>query len=208
METRKPKFSDFWEYNKGKVIGGILIVAFIVFFITQCNTNPGTDLGILHICEKNGVKGSQLTEHLLANVSVEPRNEGDSPEAEFTAVFIPPSSSDAMETGAMEKIQMEFASGECNLYILDSETLYSYSDTGLFAPLDEYAEKYQIAEDALYKDESGNIIGISAQANPVLEEYDIENEGLFFALRVPLKKYQTGNQNAKKAFDYIMDKTY
>lgn len=204
----KNKFSDFWAYNKGKIIGVILLIAFIILCITQCNVNPGADLGILHICEKNGVKGNLLVENLSANVDVEAQNEGEPPSIEFRAVRIPNAATDAMETGAMEKIQMEFASGECNLYILDSETLYSYSNTGLFAPLDDYAQKYQIADENLYKDDSGNIIGISAQANPVLEDCDIENEGLFFALRVPLKKYEKGNHNAEKAFDYIMDKTY
>lgn len=204
----KNKFSDFWAYNKGKIIGVILLIAFIILCITQCNVNPGTDLGILHICEKSGVKGNLLVENLSANVDVEAQNEGEPPSIEFRAVRIPNAATDAMETGAMEKIQMEFASGECNLYILDSETLYSYSNTGLFTPLDDYAQKYQIADENLYKDDSGNIIGISAQANPVLEECDIENEGLFFALRVPLKKYEKGNHNAEKAFDYIMDKTY
>lgn len=208
MENNKPKFSDFWAYNKGKIIGAVLIIAFIVLCITQCNVNPGTDLGILHICEKNGVNGDSLVKSISENVSIEAQNKGDAPRVEFRAVYLPPVGADAMETGSMEKIQMEFASGECNLYILDSETVYSYSGTGLFAPLDEYVQKYSIEEENLLKDKDGNIVGISADSNPLLRECGVESEGLFFALRVPLKKYKTGNQNAQKAFDYIMNKTY
>ncbi len=207
MKNTNPKFSDFWTYNKGKIIGGVLIIAFIILCITQCNVNPGTDLGILHICGKNDVKGDLLVKNIAENVDIELKSEKE-PRIEFRDIFLPSQQADAMETGAMEKIQMEFASGECNLYILDKETIYSYENTGLFEDLTEYVSRYQIPEEKIYRDKNGTSVAISADSSPLLEECNVENEGLFIALRVPLKKDSVENQNARKAFEYIIKKTY
>lgn len=202
MTDTKATFADFWHYNKFKIIIVAALIAFVAFALSQCSYGTEVDLGILHVSEVSGVDGTAFVDMLQSEIALATNQE--KPNVEFVAVYVPTDPRFVAETGALEKIQLELARGNSTLFVLDEETIYSYTGEELFHDITALADSYGIAEYDRYIGPNGETIAISVDGNSFLEKCSLENKSLYLAIRAHDEDDSSKYQNAYKSAEYII----
>lgn len=202
MSYKYGSFGNFWHYNKLKILGIVLTIAFIALIVSQCSLGEIVDLGIVHISNVQNVDGNELLNNIQKDVKL--KKAESEPVMEFNHIYIPDDFTMAKDIGALDKIQVEITSGKSNLFIVDEETLYSYKNDDVFYDLSEYAEKYGIDGDDCYYDANGKLMGISVGDNAYLEKSNLDTEGLYVGVRNHVESKKDEYENAFKALEYIL----
>ena len=197
-------FKNFWYYNKLKIFGVVLLILFAVFAFSQCSGKVVTDLSILHVSEEREANGDMLLDSIKKDVNLI----ADSEEAklEFIHVFVPPDPRDIMETGALEKIQVEMVSGKSTLFVLDEETVYSYKDDDFFYDLTDVADSLGITDENRYFGPNGEVCALLLECNSYLEANGINCEGQYIAIRNHTPEKSSEYKNAFSALNHILKK--
>lgn len=203
MSYRKGNFADFWYYNKIKIIGIVIAIFLIILGFNQCSLGEVTDLGIVHISQAEYEDGTDFLESIKKNIPLKQSEE--ELKLEFTPVYMPDNFKSAQELGSIEKVQVELASGESTLFILDEETLYSYENDDIFYDLSEYAKDYGINPQDCYRDHSGKVMGISVDQNSYLESVGLEHTSLYVGVRNHLESQKSEYENAFRVLEYILE---
>lgn len=197
-------FKNFWDYNKGKVIAGILLIGFIIFGITQCNISPDPRFSILCASETDNYNGDILMQKLSENIDFSKTDEGKQ-EISYKHINIPPSQEEQSQLGTIESIQNRMINGDCSLLFFDKEMMYFYEeDEGVFVDLREYADKYKIPEENRYINIEGFVCGIKLEKNKFLESCSINTKDMYVAIRVPKDGDVDKYTNAKASLEYIL----
>lgn len=204
MEKTKNGFKNFWHYNKGKVIAVVALAVIIVLSAVQCGNRTEFDLSVLYVCEDKGKTGDVLLPMLASSDEVKQSCGKDNPKLNFKAIYISPDEAERMEDRVHEQLQVEFASGECNLYFIDKETMYTYKDLDGFYDLTDYADKYSVAEEDRYLTSDGKVCGISVAENSALASCGLGGEGMYMAIRNHTDKTDNEYQIAYGALEYIL----
>lgn len=195
-------FKNFWYYNKIKIIALIALILFVAFAISQCSFGESADFGILHVSEARDVRGDAFVAKLKEDSDLIFKNE--EPDVDFISVYVPSNPKDIMETGVLEKIQLELVGGSCTLFILDEETVYSYQNDELFYDLTDIADEYSIPPEARYIGPNGEVLAISVDGNAYLDECSLQSDALYIAIRAHSKDDAGLYQNAFSAIRTII----
>ncbi len=185
-------FKNFWHYNKWKIFSLIALILFIAFAVSQCSYGSVTDFEVLHISGVRDVSGDEFIKRIKNDVELV--SEGNDPNAEFMHIFVPQDMRDIIETGALEKIQVEMVGGNSTLFILDKETIYSYKDNEFFYDLTQIADSFNVPEEKRYLGANGEVCAISVDGNKYLQECNLQCDSLYIAVR---------NHSEKKSDEYI-----
>jgi len=202
MSDTKATFANFWHYNKFKIIIVAALIAFVAFALSQCSYGTQVDLSILHVSEVSGVDGTAFVDMLKSEIALATNQE--EPNVEFVSVYVPTDPRFVAETGALEKIQLEFSRSDNTLFVLDEETIYSYAAEGLFHDMTALADSCSIPQSDRYIGQNGETIAVSVDGNTFLEKCSLENKSLYLAIRVFDEDNASKYQNAYKAAEYII----
>ncbi|MBE7051413.1 MAG: hypothetical protein E7395_02420 [Ruminococcaceae bacterium] len=195
-------FSNFWHYNRLKVVSVVALIFFIGFAISQCSFGETVDFGILHVSEVRDVAGDGFVSAIKKDVDL--KSENNEPSVQFVPIYVPSDPRDIMETGALEHIQVELVSGKATLYMLDEETIYSYKNDDLFFDLTSIADKYQIPDELRYVDDNGKTLAISVDGNKYLNDCSLECSSLYIAIKNHTDNESEKYINAFNALSYII----
>ncbi|MBE7050253.1 MAG: hypothetical protein E7394_05715 [Ruminococcaceae bacterium] len=203
MTYKYGSFTNFWHYNKLKIFGVVLAVAFVALIVSQCSFGETVDLGIVHISNEQNVTGENLLDDIKKNVDL--KISGEKPAMEFNHIYMPDDFELAKSVGALDKVQVEITSGRSTLFILDKETFYSYKDEDIFFDLSQYAEKYEISKEECFVDSKGRITGISVDNNTCIKNANLDVREHYIGIRDHVASKKGEYENAFKALEYILE---
>jgi len=202
MSQECKSISVFWHYNKGKVFLALFFIMLIAVAFSQCSAGVETDLGILYVSPYEGVDGAGFVEQIKKDIPFS-KTEGE-PNVIFTSVCVPSDAKMPVESGQLDKMHVEFVTGDSTFFILDEETLYVYKNDGYFHDITSYADKYSVPEEARYYGENGEVIAISADANSYIESNSVKTDSLYLAVRAHTDKDDVKYKNTFNLLDHIL----
>ena len=202
----KEKISNFFYYNKTKIILAIILVIVVGVSLNQCRNNPETSLGILYATENPGVSSEKFVKAVVDSKTVK-TSENKSAETEnilFKDIYLSPDENELMQSRALEQMQVEIAGGNCKIIISDDDTMYSYSDEEAFCDITDYADKYNIADSERYKVKDGKTIGISIADHTLFKSCGVPSDGLYITVRNHTEKENAEYKNAFNMLEYVL----
>ena len=202
MSQTKFNFLHFWHYNKGKVFFAILFIVLIVIGFSQCSLGEKTPLGILYVSDAQNVDGTDFIDQIKKDVPLTSDNENG--DVRFVSVCLPSDPTSPIESGQLDKLHVEFVTGDSTFYIIDEETIYSYEPDGYFCDITGYAEKYSIPEEERYYSFDGKVIAISASSNSYLKNSPLDCNSLFLAVREHPSSKASDYENTFKLLEHIL----
>lgn len=202
MSQTKFNFLHFWQYNKGKVFLALLFIVLIVVGFSQCSLGEKTPLGILYVSDVKNADGTDFIAQIKKDVPLPSDDENG--DIRFVSVCIPADPTAPVESGQLDKMHVEFVTGESTFYIIDEETIYTYEPDGYFCDITSYAEKYSIPEDERYYSGDGKVIAISASKNSYLKNSPLDCNSLFLAVRAHPSSKASDYANSFRLLEYIL----
>ncbi len=202
MSQIKFNFLHFWQYNKGKVFLALLFIMLIVVGFSQCSLGEKTPLGILYVSDIENVDGTDFIAQIKNDIPV--LSDEESGDVRFVSVCLPADPTAPAESGQLDKMHVEFVTGDSTFYIIDEETIYSYEPDGYFCDITSYAEKYSIPEEKRYYAADGKVIAISASSNSYLKNSSLNCNSLFLAVREHPSSKASDYENTFKLLEHIL----
>ncbi len=202
MSKTRFNFLHFWQYNKGKVFLTILFIVLIVVGFSQCSLGEKTPLGILYVSDAQNVDGTDFIDQIKKDVPLS--SDDESGDVRFVSVCLPDDPTAPIESGQLDKMHVEFVTGDSTFYIIDEETIYSYEPDGYFYDITSYAEKYSIPEEERYYSSDGKVIAISASTNSYLKNSPLDCNSLFLAVREHPSSKAPDYENTFKLLEHIL----
>lgn len=203
---KKEKLSNFFYYNKFKILIIIILAITIIASFNQCRNRAETSLGILYATETPSVDSSGFT-NKITNAKIIKTSDNNYATADnifFKDIYLSPNETELMQSRVLEQLQVEIAAGTCKIIISDNDTMYTYSKEEAFSDITSYADKYNIDDKDRYKDENGKTIGISIENNSFFESCGIPTKELFITVRNHTDKEKDEYKNAYNMLDYVL----
>lgn len=127
------KLSDFWYYNKWKIIGGILALLFVIWIIVDLTSRVEPDFKLIIAGEIYVEDIDAVEEALKTMIDVQ------KPEAQHIPISgkLDPTMQQAYE----QKLTLEITVGENDVFILDMNLYDRLAPFGVFVPLDDMIEE-------------------------------------------------------------------
>lgn len=202
MSQTKFNFLHFWQYNKGKVFFATLFIVLIVIGFSQCSLGKKIPLGILYVSDVQNADGTDFVAQIKKDMALP--SDDESGDVRFVSVCLPADPTAPAESGQLDKMHVEFVTGDSTFYIIDEETIYSYEPDGYFYDITSYAEKYSIPEDERYYSGDGKVIAISASTNSYLKNSPLDCNSLFLAVREHPSSKAPDYENSFKLLELIL----
>ena len=192
--TFKKKWENYWYYNKWWTIGGIFFLIVIIIGIRDCANAITPDITVAFMSESYVDEFSAQEFIREKYESMVPDINGDGKSIINPDIYyVNLNPTDQMEISLQQKIGVMFAAGEFDIYIMDQGYFDRYKDQGLFFPLDEFLEEYDI-------DESMLVTTKQSRLNDDGEEEEIEYIG---AIKVDMAKFKTNTSLSADSQIYI-----
>lgn len=191
-EKPKPFSPAWWEntwyYYKGRIIGGIFVLAIIIFGLTQCLSQRQVDFPFTYIgvFDHMGSTGAFELETRFGQATLDANGDGKR-NSRNTILYIDPRESSKNLGEAYNLADMELTGGASVVYFMDESFLERNADFG-YVDLSEWAKMYGINEELLKRDESGKTYAINMKDNAIMSGIaDIKADGMYMVVR-PLRK--------------------
>ncbi len=194
--------SHFWHYNKWKMFFSVFAIVLIAIAFSQCSSGVTTDIGILYVSPHKSVDSTDFVANIKKDIPFPGAN--SEPNIIFTSVCLPSDPSEPAESGALDKMHVEFVTGDSTFFIVDEETIYSYKNDGYFHDITSYADKFSVPEDARYYDDDGKTIAISVDGNSYIESGSLETDSLYIAVRAHPQKDDKDYVNTFNLLEHIL----
>lgn len=197
MEGRlemKDNISNFWYYYKMYVLVGlfILAVAFVLIMFSIGNSEPDIQIGYVTDGREIGEDAEAAINSHFEKV-IQDVNKDDNKILDFVPMMGP-------------RVDVEFSDEGVQIMLLDGHTLQVYKEKGVFEPLDEFVDKYQI-------DISGNeeimatpqgqsekhIYALPMNKVKYLLDYGFPADNYYLTMRVEYEKNETAKMKSKNA---------
>lgn len=183
----KKWWENIWYYYKWYVLGGILALALLVFFLAECVFSVQPDFTITYMGGLEGMGQIQAfeLEDRFAAVTKDIDNDGQT-KAKFNIIYLDKDTGSEEMAGMYNMADIEMAGGDSVVFLFAEAFLDRYSDYG-FRDLTEYANEFGIDESLLKRYDDGSVYAIEMSQNPIFTQLEsIKTEGLYLALR-PLR---------------------
>lgn len=184
----KEWWSNTWYYYKWYLIGGIIALGFLIFFLAECVFTVQADFTMTYIggMEPMGQIDAYQLEDALAPVTEDINSDGNQ-KVRVSIIYLDRGTQSQEMAANFQMADLEMAGGDSVVFLFDSEYLERYSEYGYY-DLTEIAEKYQIPEEQLKRYEDGRVYAVNLAGNPVFEQVeDLKTEDLYLAVR-PLRE--------------------
>ena len=179
------KFLNFLYYHWKKIILIIAVVMLFALTFVQCGENKKneTDFSVFYVSETDIMDEEKFLNELNSCGIVKDSNNEGGMNIKIKTLYIPESKELMQEQGIKEQLQLEFVTGECTLYILDSETIYENEIHGVFYDLTQLADKFEVPENKRYIASDGSVCAISLNGNEYLKNHGAPCDEQYLAIR-------------------------
>lgn len=193
----KKWWENVWYYYKGFIIGGIIALAFIVFFLVECAMNVTADFTVTYIGGLDAmgqIQAYQLEDEFSA---ITDDIDGDGhKKASFNVTYLDKSAANDGMSAMFNSADIELAGGDSVVLLFDEEFLERYAEYG-FEDLSKYVEEFNVDESLLKRYDDGRVYAIQMSANPVFTKLeDIDTTKLYLTVR-PLRPNEKGKWQKK-----------
>ncbi len=199
----KDKISNFWYYYKVYVLVGlfILAVAFVLIMFSGGKSEPDIQVGYVTDGREIGDDAEAAINSYFEKV-IKDVNNDEKKILDFVPMMGP-------------RVDVEFSEEGVQIMLMDGHKLQIYKEQGLFEPLDEFVDKYQI-------DISGNeeimatpqgqsekhIYALPMNKVNYLLDCGFPAENYYLTIRVEYEKNETSemkNSNAHKILEKMLE---
>ena len=197
------KISNFWYYYKVYVLVGLFILAvvFVLIMFSKGNSEPDIQIGYVTDGREIGEDAEAAINNHFEKV-IQDVNKDDKKLLDFVPMMGP-------------RVDVEFSDDGVQIMLMDGHTLQIYKEKGVFEPLDEFVDKYQI-------DISGNeeimatpqgqsekhIYALPMNKVKYLLDFGFPEENYYLTMRVEYEKNETSdmkNSNAHKVLEKMLE---
>lgn len=203
-------WENIWYYYKWYIIGGVALLAFVVFFISEFVTRVQPDFTITYMGGLEGmgqVQAYQLEDE-FAQVTQDIDNNGQK-KAKFNIIYLDKDTNSEEMAAMYNMADIEMAGGDSVVMLFSEKFLDRYAKYG-FCDLSEYVKKFDIDESLLKRYDDGSVYAVEMSKNPIFTKLEsIQTKGLYLVVR-PLREndksdWQKKNyENGLQMAEYIL----
>ena len=213
----RKKWENFWYYYKIHVIVGVFIAILLAITLRDCANNIEPDLTIAYM-GKNYISEEigQVLKDQLSKVLADVNND-ERVELSFLPIILTDDIKSETDIAMQQKAMIVIASGEAQMFLLDSSNLKKLISQGALQPLDDVVSQYNIDIEQYPEikataegEQEPHIYGLPLDGNRIFEEKGLQTEDLYIAIRVMSQgdqnkaKVVSMYDNAFRALDAIM----
>lgn len=176
----KAKLSNFWYYYKWHTIAAIFVVAIAAITITECVNRVDPDVSINLVVEK-ALTAEPLDFQTRFGEQITDVDGDGNQKVLFNQLYVAAEPKDEQSMAMMQKVDLEFAAGDNNLYLFDQTNYDRYSTRDAFQPMEDMLDLSAVPEEKkVYGREEGpnqgKVVALNLKGSSVLREMGVSEE--------------------------------
>lgn len=190
-------WGNLWYYYKWYAIIGVILVAMLVVFLTQCVFGGEADYTLTYIggtTEFGPIEGYQIEDKFKEIVD---DIDGNGEVKVRSNIILLDGDSAGGDAGMMYQMaDIEMAAGDTVTYLFSEKYVDRYSKYG-YVDLSEYVNEFGIDESFLKRYDDGRVYAVCMSGNPIFTELEsAEADSLYLAVR-PMRDNDTSEWQKK-----------